>query len=607
MPGIAGIISRNVSNQRTTIEKMVASMMHEPFYRSGIHCEPKLGIAIGWTALTGTFADCMPVLNERKDVVLAFAGEDFADPSAIESLRSRGHEFQPDDASYLPHLYEERGWEFFKGLNGCSSGVLLDLRESKVVLFNDRFGLNRIYIHENEDAFYFASEAKALLKVLPHLRELNQQSLGEFFACGSALQNRSLFSGISLLPSASAWTFRKGRPTEKESYFSSSSWEHQPELSTADYYEKLKQTFTCILPRYFRGTQQIALSLTGGLDSRMIIACATPKPGELPCYTFGGMYRDCADVRIARKIAAASQQPFNVIPVTPEFFATFPTLAERSVYLSDGAMDVTGSVELFANRAARQIAPVRMTGNYGSEILRGNVVFKVGNSDRSMFDPAFISQLSLAAVTFAEERGQPRTTFIVSKQVPWYHYARLAVEQSQLTVRSPFLDNELVAVAYQAPTELTVNKDLAHRFIADCDPKLGKISTDRGYVWQPGRSTSRLGIFCQEFMPRVEYVFDYGMPPWMAKLDRFTGPLRFERLFLGRQKFYHFRTWYRDALSNHVREMLLDARTLNRPYLNRKRVERIVTAHVTGRENHTLEIHKLLTSELIQRRFIEQN
>jgi len=51
---------------------------------------------------------------------------------------------------------------------------------------------------------------------------------------------------------------------------------------------------------------------------------------------------------------------------------------------------------------------------------------------------------------------------------------------------------------------------------------------------------------------------------------------------------------------------LLDPRTLNRPYLNRPYVEAIVKAHVSGRGNHTLELHKLLSSELIQRTLIEQ-
>ena len=79
-----------------------------------------------------------------------------------------------------------------------------------------------------------------------------------------------------------------------------------------------------------------------------------------------------------------------------------------------------------------------------------------------------------------------------------------------------------------------------------------------------------------------------------------------ERLFIGRQKFYHFRTWYRDELSSYIKAVLLDPQALGRPFLRGRRVEEIVKAHVRGQANHTWELHKLLTSELIHRNLIEQ-
>ena len=580
--------------------------MHQPDYKSGTVQFEKPGFWVGWTCHAGSFSDCLPVWNETRDICLIFSGEHFSDRSEIAQLKAAGHDCSNDNASSLVHAYEERGMRFLEKLNGTFSGVLLDLREGKAVLFNDRYGLNRIYCHENKDGFYFASEAKALLKVLPQLRQLDMPSFAEALTCGCALQNRTIFSGVSLVPGASAWSFAPQNPVRKESYFTKDSWENQPSLPASEYYEKMDETFTRILPRYFHGTQQIALSLTGGLDSRMIIAAAPVRTRQMPCYTFGGMYRECADVRLAKEIARTCGQEHTVIPVTEKFFSEFHDLAERCVYYTDGAMDVMGSVELFVNKAARQIAPVRMTGNYGSEILRTNVAFKPVPLASDVYDPTLASLVKNAATTYTHERNGSSTSFIAFKQVPWHHYARMAVEHSQLTLRSPFLDNELVAVAYQAPPELSVNKSLAYRYIAEHNPALGKIPTDRGAIGINGAPTSKFTTFRKEFMPRVEYMFDYGMPQWMARIDRFTAPLRVERLFLGRQKFYHFRTWYRDELSSCVREVLLDARTLSRPYLNGKHVEGIVEAHTTGRGNYTLEIHKLLTAELIQRQLIEQ-
>jgi hypothetical protein len=97
------------------------------------------------------------------------------------------------------------------------------------------------------------------------------------------------------------------------------------------------------------------------------------------------------------------------------------------------------------------------------------------------------------------------------------------------------------------------------------------------------------------------------MPGWLAKIDRALAPLRLERLFLGHQKYAHFRIWYRRELAGYVREILLDNRTLGRSYLNRRRVEEIVSTHINGTANHTLAIHKLLSFELIHRTLLEIN
>ena len=57
-------------------------------------------------------------------------------------------------------------------------------------MFNDRYGMHRIYYHEAKEAFYFAAEAKAILAVRPELRRADPRGLGEFVACGCVLDNR---------------------------------------------------------------------------------------------------------------------------------------------------------------------------------------------------------------------------------------------------------------------------------------------------------------------------------------------------------------------------------------------------------------------------------
>jgi len=83
-------------------------------------------------------------------------------------------------------------------------------------------------------------------------------------------------------PGGSAWTLSPGQGTRKEVYLAKKHWEQQPALSSTEYYEKMKATWARILPRYFRGKQRAALSMTGGVDSRMMLACAPCPSGTLP-------------------------------------------------------------------------------------------------------------------------------------------------------------------------------------------------------------------------------------------------------------------------------------------------------------------------------------
>ena len=258
------------------------------------------------------------------------------------------------------------------------------------------------------------------------------------------------------------------------------------------------------------------------------------------------------------------------------------------------------------NRLAREIAPVRLTGNYGSEILREHVAFRPAKQTITGLDASLQPLIKEAEQTYATESQGNRLSFIAFKQVPWHHYARSSVERSQLTVRSPFLDNDLVSLAFQAPPEARSDLNLLLKLISRGVPALGKIPTDRGLTFPGSTLGNRIRRRYHEFMAKAEYAYDYGMPQKLARLDHAFSALHLEKLFLGRQKFCHFRVWYRDQLSATVKEILLDPRAQSRCFFNSKAIEKAVVSHVTGNANHTVELHKLLSLELLCRSLFER-
>ena len=603
MPGIVGLITKKSSEwAEVQLKLMVEAVRHERFYSTGVWSDRNLGLYVGWTARENSFSDGMPLRNEKDDVVLIFSGEEYPEPGTARHLKERGHGCEESGPSYLVHLYEEDP-QFFKNLNGRFQGLLADRARGIAILFNDRFGLQRIYFHEAEDAFYFSAEAKAILAVRPELRAAESQSLGEYIACGCVLENRTLFRDIHVLPPGSAWSFSGATLEKRGVYFDPREWEEQESLDAESFYSQLREAFTSRLPRYFNGHEKIGVSLTGGLDTRIIMAWRKAPAGSLPCYTFGSMYRENQDVYLARRVAEICGQPYQIVTVDEKVLAKFPHYAERTLYLTDGCVDISRSADLYNNEMARQIAAVRMVGTFGSEIIRAAVMFKPTMPKADVFRPEMMAEISRAAETYRAQLRGNRTSVVAFRQPATYHFGVLMLEQSQLTLRSPYLDNEIVRTVFRAP-RVEQGEDVRLRLIRDGSPQLARLRTDRG-LGGSNRLAAAINRAYLEFTFKAEYAYDYGMPQWVAKVDHALAPLHLERLWTGRHKLFHFRWWYRTILADYVREMLLDSRTLARPYLERKGVEAIVGGHLKGNRNYTTEIHRLLSLELVHRVFLD--
>jgi asparagine synthase (glutamine-hydrolysing) len=605
MPGIVGLLTKLPREwAEPQLLRMVEAIRHEPFYQTGTWVDESLGVYVGWAARKNSFCDGMPLCNERGDVVLVFSGEEYPEPWGVRRLKERGHTVAADGPSYLVHLYEEDS-TFPACLNGQFHGLLTDRNRGTTSLFNDRYGMQRIYYHEAKEAFYFAAEAKAILAVRPELRKVDPRGLGEFVACGCVLENRTIFQAIQVLPPASLWVFAKGALEQKSKYFDPSEWENQGALEPEAYYQQLREVFSKNLPRYFNGRERVGMSLTGGLDTRAIMAWHKPPPGSLACYTFGGIFRDCQDVILARRVARVCGQPHEVIRLGQDFLSRFPHYAERTVYLTEACVDVGFSPVLYVNQQARQIAPVRMTGNYGDQILHRLRAFKPVTPAPGLFSPELLSYVRAGHETYARMLQTHPLSFIAFRQVPCHHYGLRALEQTQLSLRSPYIDNDLVRTTFRAPGAAVQDSRFRLRLIGDGNPALRRIRTDFGFGGIGERFPGAVRRRFYLFTFKAEYAYDHGMPQWIARVDHLFAPFHLERLFLGRHKYYHFRVWYRDVLSNYIREMLLDARTLSRPYLERSGLESIVHGHLKGDRNYTREIHKVLTLELAHRLFLD--
>src|SRR5688572_28661107 len=162
MQALAGIISPTAPPRLPYSPRcMVDRLCHSASQTTGYTTFGQLGLFAGWVSRRNSpLAPNAPAWSTSGRVALHFAGEDFTHGSATTTA-----------LSHIASLYGRDGHAALRTLNGWFHGLIIDLRDDTVTLFNDRYGLGRVYFHSAPDrGFFFSSQAKSILAILPHLR-----------------------------------------------------------------------------------------------------------------------------------------------------------------------------------------------------------------------------------------------------------------------------------------------------------------------------------------------------------------------------------------------------------------------------------------------------
>jgi asparagine synthase (glutamine-hydrolysing) len=393
----------------------------------------------------------------------------------------------------------------------------------------------------------------------------------------------------------------KGATVERRRYFDREQLESLEPVSDLEFLEGFSESLRRSVNRFVGTTPKVGISLTGGLDSRMVMASLDAPPGSVPCYTFGSMYRTTGDVAVGKQVAARCGQPHSVLELGKPFLRSIGENLEQAVYVSDGYMGLSGAAELYVNRLARSMAPARMTGNWGGELMRGVRAFKYVMPKGDFISPWLVTQIQESTAAFSAPSTNP-LSMALFHQVPCQGYGRYAIERSQVVMRSPFLADDVVRWLYRAPAPVRESTACAAAVIGR-RPELLAIPTDRG---QLGSKPTFVSGVSRRALIKAEYLTSHGAPDWLARLSASIPAFLLETRFLGVDKFQHFRFWMRHELSGYVRDVLDRDHTDLGEWFNMSRVAEMVDEHIDGRANYTTELDKLLTLALARKTLFQR-
>jgi len=302
-------------------------------------------------------------------------------------------------ASSHPQLHKLQ--HELSAIDGCFSFVTGSMENGMLRVITDPLG--RMHVYRLALPGVTLLSTSALL--LAHISDAQWDPLGirEFLARGIVYEGRSLFLDVEKLPAATILTFSGNKQQHQFTYWSLRDHIEQtptPAESLEAFAEALHDSTRNIIRQFERPV----LDLTGGYDSRILLAAArTVTPERLPHTVVAGD-ADHPDVTVAGNIAHQMALQHAHLHTSHDTAAAWWQLARESVVLVDGECNILEYANIL--RVHRHLAErfgISINGS-GGEIIRGywwELLFpRIGARDA--FDSRHVARHRYATDPWAE-------------------------------------------------------------------------------------------------------------------------------------------------------------------------------------------------------------
>lgn len=377
MCGVIGYI--NVSGElidQKTFARMTDSLTHRGPDDRGVACLSVLPyVVLGHRRLSIidlSPAGHQPMSNEDGSIWIVYNGEIYNYQDIKRLLESKGHVFRSHtDTEVIIHAYEEWGTECVHKFNGMFAFGLWDNNKKLLWLIRDRFGIKPLYYALIRDGLIFASEIKALLvsglvNVTPDFASLispTRYQISPFTG----------FKNICKLPPANELIYHNGN-VSIHPYWSIDVSEDICDESAAQ--EELEALLVDAVRLQMIADVPIGCFLSGGLDSSIITALMTKHTSQ-PISTFTIKFSDedqkfeqmPRDDFYARQVASLFHTNHKEFEIKPDIVSLLPKL----IYHLDEPLTDPATINTYLiSKAARDAGvTVLLSGMGGDEIFGG--------------------------------------------------------------------------------------------------------------------------------------------------------------------------------------------------------------------------------------------
>jgi asparagine synthase (glutamine-hydrolysing) len=593
VPGIFGYFDPLRTVSTATLEKMART-----FYSVGIGTITSERFGFGGFGIHH-YKDSEGISGESQPVRYAVLGR--LDPSedCADTPSQRDIAKQYFSSGKVGSLLSARG---------SFSAVMVDTRNESVTLLSDHFGSQPLYVWWNGKTCFFASQLKAILAAIPGKPVIDQASVATMLSYGEVIGNRTLVSGIETLPAATYLRLTRDR-VECQKYWQyvyeedrSSRWDDSVDRSGN---ALLRSVGRCV-----KGSETVAVPLSGGLDSRFVLDIACQHGKQATAYTWG--IEGCRDLLYASETAKRLSCPHESFLYQPDYLSR---VAELGVWLTEGHTPATNFHVLpFVRNISAASHDCLLDGFAGDVVLGGNfisdawlqegdgraAVAAIWQWRRSGFDnkwscPELSHFREHAETLFVESfESYPGLTpmdkamaFLIDNRLRRTTACGSELFRSRLPVWQPFMDVDFQNVIRTLPHHWRKR----HRFYLAVLNKFAPVSAGAPYQ--------------RTMLPASSPYWGH----WISLALQRSGVELFSRMALGnpfpRRSPSNFSSWLRSHLRKYVESMLLSERSLDRGIIPPDAIRSVVNEHMSNARDLTALVGAMLSLEIFFQLFVD--
>ncbi len=378
MCGICGIHNLNFEplERQDLIGRMSERLKHRGPDSQGRFELPHLAFAIRRLSVIDLQTGDQPLSNETGDITLVFNGEIYNYRELRRELLSRGHRFKTQsDGEVIAHLYEEKGLDFVRELNGMFAIALWDRGAQRLVLARDRAGEKPLYYWQAGHTLVFASEIKSLLEYPGISRRLDTEALPQYFFYGYFPAPRTVYADIKKLPSAHLMVAEAGK-TRIECYWRLQDYLRAPEERPLTPHqerracEELRGGIHEASVSRLVSDVPLGVFLSGGVDSSTVVATMSElSPGNVNSFSVSFPSRSFDEGGYAAYVARHFNTRHHVLMADDASMRK--ALGVLIDHLDEPMSDPAIIPTFLLSQFARQHIKVALSGEGGDELFGG--------------------------------------------------------------------------------------------------------------------------------------------------------------------------------------------------------------------------------------------